>query len=44
MNLPEFKCAMVVMHGSSLWMLEEEEGLSGDLIDRSSGRRSDICG
>jgi hypothetical protein len=32
------------MHMSSPWMLGEEDGLSGDLTDRSSGRRSDECG
>jgi hypothetical protein len=35
---------MVVMHGSSPWMLEEEEGLSEDLTGHSSGRWSDGCG
>jgi hypothetical protein len=34
---PEFERAMEVMHGSSSWMLVEEEGLSGDLTGRSSG-------
>jgi hypothetical protein len=33
----------VVMHESSLWMLDKEEGLSGDLTGCSSGRRSDGC-
>jgi hypothetical protein len=32
---------MVVMHRSSLWMLGEKEGLSGDLNSRSSGWQSD---
>jgi hypothetical protein len=32
---------MVVMHGSSSWMLGEEEGLFRDLTGRSSGWRSD---
>jgi hypothetical protein len=32
-----------VMHRSSLWMLGEEEGLSGDLTSRSLGRRTRSC-
>jgi hypothetical protein len=39
----EFKCVAAVMHGSSPWMLGEEEGLSRDLINCSSGRRSNRC-
>jgi hypothetical protein len=39
----EFESVAVVMHGSSLWMLDEEEGLFGDLTSCSSGRRSDGC-
>jgi hypothetical protein len=39
----EFESVAVVMHGSSLWMLDKEEGLSGDLTGCSSGRRSDGC-
>jgi hypothetical protein len=35
---------MVVMHRNLLWMLGEEERLSGDLTSCSSGRRSDGCG
>jgi hypothetical protein len=31
------------MHGSSLWMIGEKEGLSRDLTGRSSGRQSDGC-
>jgi hypothetical protein len=33
--MPEFKRVMVVMHGSSLWILGKEEGLSGDLTGHS---------
>jgi hypothetical protein len=33
-----------MIHRSSLWILEEEEELSGDLTDCSSGRRSDGYG
>jgi hypothetical protein len=32
------------MHDSSPWMLGEEDGLSRDLTDCNSGRRSDGCG
>jgi hypothetical protein len=32
------------MHGSSLWMLEGEEELSGDLTGHGSGWPSDGCG
>jgi hypothetical protein len=44
-NSTVFERAVVMMHGSSSWMLGEEEGLSasGDLIGRSSGRWSDGC-
>jgi hypothetical protein len=34
---------VVVKHVSSLRMVEEEEGLSGDLTGRSSGWQSDGC-
>jgi hypothetical protein len=43
-NSPEFKRAVVVIYGSSSWMLGEEEGLSGHLIGHSSGWWSDRCG
>jgi hypothetical protein len=43
-NSPEFERAVAVMHESSMWMLGEEEGLSGDLVGHSSGRWSDGCG
>jgi hypothetical protein len=33
-----------MMHGSSPWMLGEEEGFFGDLIGRTSRRHSDGCG
>jgi hypothetical protein len=36
-NSSEFKRAVVVMHGSSPWILGEKEGLSGDLNGHSSG-------
>jgi hypothetical protein len=36
-NSPEFEHAVVVMHGSLLWMPGEKDGLSGDLTIRSSG-------
>jgi hypothetical protein len=42
-NSSEFKHAVAVMHRSSLWMLGEEEGLSGDLTSRSLGRRTRSC-
>jgi hypothetical protein len=36
-NSSEFERTVAVIYGSSLWiMLEEEEGLFGDLNDRSS--------
>jgi hypothetical protein len=38
-----FERVAAVMHESSPWMLEEEEGLSGDLTGCSLGRRSDRC-
>jgi hypothetical protein len=36
-NSLEFERAVVMMHESSLWMIGEEEGPSGDIIDHSSG-------
>jgi hypothetical protein len=38
-----FEHVVVVMHGSSPWVLEEEEGLSGDLTSHSLERQSDRC-
>jgi hypothetical protein len=35
---------VAVIYRSLSWILGEEEGLSGDLTDRSSERRSDGCG
>jgi hypothetical protein len=43
-NSPKFEHVVSVMHGSSMWVLGEEDGLFEDLIGRSSGRRSDECG
>jgi hypothetical protein len=34
---------VAVIYGSLPWMLGEEEGLSGNLTSRSSGRQSDGC-
>jgi hypothetical protein len=42
--MSEFERTMVVTHNSSPWMPGEEEGLSGDLIGRSSWQQSDGCG
>jgi hypothetical protein len=43
-NSLEFEHAAAVMHRSSPWMLGEEEGLSRDITDHSSGWQSDGCG
>jgi hypothetical protein len=43
-NSPEFERTVTMMHESSPWMLGEEEGLSENLTNYSSGRRSDECG
>jgi hypothetical protein len=44
-NSSEFERAVVMMHESSLWMIGEEEGPSGDIIDRSSGGEvTDVVG
>jgi hypothetical protein len=40
----EFECSVAMMHGSSPWMLGEEEGLSEDLPGHSSEWQSDKCG
>jgi hypothetical protein len=42
-NSSEFEHAVDVMHGSSPWMLGEENGFSGDLTGRSSRQQSDGC-
>jgi hypothetical protein len=39
----EFERAVAVMHGSSPWMLGEEEGLFGVLNNRSPRRQSNRC-
>jgi hypothetical protein len=43
-NSPEFERTVTMMHESSPWMLGEEEGLSENLTNYSSGWRSDECG
>jgi hypothetical protein len=40
----EFERAVAVMHGSSPWMLGEEDGHSGDLTSRCTGWQSNGCG